>query len=102
VLRDPRSFRNAVFLGLSLALGALGVTELNRLAAAHSRPAQLFAVALILLVVRDSPRTWIGKGYDRITPPGRTRPGSAARRSIKVKGCLGRAWRPLWVVRERQ
>jgi uncharacterized SAM-binding protein YcdF (DUF218 family) len=48
VLRDPRSFSNAVLLGLSLALGALGAAE--RLADAPERAARLLLLALILLV----------------------------------------------------
>ena len=52
VWRDPRSFSNAVFLGLCLALGALGVVD-----SAHDLPgasgdlARLLVVALGLLVV---------------------------------------------------
>jgi len=52
VLRDPRSYRNAVLLGLCLAFGALAA-----LVAAHQAPgapgdlAQLIVVALALLVV---------------------------------------------------
>lgn len=52
VLRDPRSYRNAVLLGLCLALGALGALD-----AAHQTPgpagdlAQLIVAALGLLVV---------------------------------------------------
>lgn len=48
VLRDPRRFRNAVFLGLALALGALGCVE--RLARAPERSAHLLLLALVLLV----------------------------------------------------
>jgi uncharacterized SAM-binding protein YcdF (DUF218 family) len=48
VIRDPRRFSNAVFLGLALALGALGCVE--RLARAPERPAHLLLLALVLLV----------------------------------------------------
>jgi uncharacterized SAM-binding protein YcdF (DUF218 family) len=48
VIRDPRSFSNAVFLGLALALGALGCVE--RLARAPERSAHLLLLALVLLV----------------------------------------------------
>lgn len=48
VLRDPRSFSNAVFLGLGLALGALGAAE--RLADAPERMARLLLLALGLVV----------------------------------------------------
>jgi len=48
VLRDPRRFSNAVFLGLALALGALGCVE--RLARAPERSAHLLLLALVLLV----------------------------------------------------
>ena len=48
VIRDPRSFSNAVFLGLALALGALGVVE--RLARAPERSAHLLLLAVVLLV----------------------------------------------------
>jgi uncharacterized SAM-binding protein YcdF (DUF218 family) len=48
VLRDPRRFSNAVFLGLALALGALGCVE--RLARAPERSAHLLVLALVLLV----------------------------------------------------
>ena len=46
--QDPRSFRNAVFLGLALALGALGMAE--RLAAMPGRPERLLLLGLVLLV----------------------------------------------------
>ena len=45
---DPRSFRNAVFLGLALALGALGVAD--RLADVPGRPGHLLLLGLLLLV----------------------------------------------------
>jgi len=48
VLRDPRSFSNAVFLGLGLALGALGAAE--RLADTPDRTARLLLLALGLAV----------------------------------------------------
>lgn len=48
VLREPRSFSNAVFLGLGLALGALGAAQ--RLADAPERAARLLLLALILVV----------------------------------------------------
>ncbi len=48
VVRDPRSFSNAVFLGLALALAALGSAE--RLAALPERSARLLLLALALLV----------------------------------------------------
>jgi uncharacterized SAM-binding protein YcdF (DUF218 family) len=48
VIRDPRRFSNAVFLGLALALGALGCVE--RLARAPERSAHLLLLALVLLV----------------------------------------------------
>lgn len=48
VIRDPRSFSNAVFLGLALALGALGCVE--RLARAPERSAHLLLLVVILLV----------------------------------------------------
>ena len=48
VIRDTRSFSNAVFLGLALALGALGFAE--RLADAPERSARLLLLALALLV----------------------------------------------------
>lgn len=48
VLRDPRSFSNAVFLGLGLALGALGAAE--RLADTPERIARLLLLALGLVV----------------------------------------------------
>ena len=51
VLRDPRSFSNAVFLGLALALGALGALSTAHRLADTSGPAdRLFALALGLLV----------------------------------------------------
>ena len=52
VLREPRSFGNAVLLGLALALGALGFAE--RLAGAPGRPAHLL-LALLLLAVALGP-----------------------------------------------
>lgn len=48
VAREPRSFGNAVLLGLALALGALGVAE--RLADAPERSAHLLLWALLLAV----------------------------------------------------
>jgi uncharacterized SAM-binding protein YcdF (DUF218 family) len=48
VLRDPRSFGNAVLLGLALALGALGVAE--HLARMPGRPERLLLLALVLAV----------------------------------------------------
>jgi uncharacterized SAM-binding protein YcdF (DUF218 family) len=48
VLRDPRSFSNAVFLGLGLALGALGAA--HRLADTSGPAARLVSLALGLLV----------------------------------------------------
>jgi uncharacterized SAM-binding protein YcdF (DUF218 family) len=48
VLRDPRSFSNAVFLGLGLALGALGAAE--RLADMPEMTARLLLLALSLVV----------------------------------------------------
>jgi uncharacterized SAM-binding protein YcdF (DUF218 family) len=48
VVRDPRGFGNAVFLGLALALGALGSVE--RLARLPERPAHLLLIVLVLLV----------------------------------------------------
>jgi uncharacterized SAM-binding protein YcdF (DUF218 family) len=48
VLRDPRSFSNAVFLGLGLALGALGAAQ--RLADTPERTARLLLLALGLVV----------------------------------------------------
>jgi len=48
VLRDPRSFSNAVFLGLGLALGTLGAA--HRLADTSGVAARLVALALGLLV----------------------------------------------------
>jgi uncharacterized SAM-binding protein YcdF (DUF218 family) len=51
VWRDPRSFSNAVFLGLCLALGALGIVgSAHQLQGASGDLARLFAVALGLLV----------------------------------------------------
>jgi uncharacterized SAM-binding protein YcdF (DUF218 family) len=52
VIREPRSFGNAVLLGLALALGALGLAE--RLAGAPGRPAHLL-LALLLLAVALGP-----------------------------------------------
>ena len=49
VIRDSRSFSNAVFLGLGLALGALGFAE--RLADIPGRPARLLILALLLLMI---------------------------------------------------
>jgi uncharacterized SAM-binding protein YcdF (DUF218 family) len=49
VAHDSRSFSNAVFLGLALALGALGAAE--RLAGTHDRAAHLLLLALVLLAV---------------------------------------------------
>ena len=49
VIREPRSFGNAVLLGLALALGALGLAE--RLADAPGRPAHLVLWAVLLAVV---------------------------------------------------
>jgi uncharacterized SAM-binding protein YcdF (DUF218 family) len=48
VIREPRSFGNAVLLGLALALGALGLAE--RLADAPERPEHLLLRALLLVV----------------------------------------------------
>ncbi|MGH3252400.1 MAG: YdcF family protein [Trebonia sp.] len=48
VIREPRSFGNAVLLGLALALGALGVAE--HLAEVPSRPEHLMLRALLLAV----------------------------------------------------
>ena len=48
VLVEPRSFGNAVLLGLSLALGALGVVE--HLAGTPGRPARLLLLVLLLAV----------------------------------------------------
>ena len=48
VIVEPRSFGNAVLLGLSLALGALGFVE--HLAGAPGRPAHLLLVMLLLAV----------------------------------------------------
>jgi uncharacterized SAM-binding protein YcdF (DUF218 family) len=48
VIRDSRSFSNAVFLGLALALGALGFAE--RLADSGEQSARLLILALFLLV----------------------------------------------------
>jgi len=47
VARDARSFGNAVFLGLGLALGALGGAE--RLAGMPGTPARVLLLALVLL-----------------------------------------------------
>ncbi len=49
VIRDSRSFSNAVFLGLGLALGALGFAE--RLADSPDRPARLLILALLLVMI---------------------------------------------------
>jgi uncharacterized SAM-binding protein YcdF (DUF218 family) len=49
VAHDSRSFSNAVFLGLALALGALGGAE--QLAGTHDRAAHLLLLALVLLAV---------------------------------------------------
>lgn len=46
VIVEPRSFGNAVLLGLALALGALGLVE--HLAGAPGRPAHLLLVVLLL------------------------------------------------------
>jgi uncharacterized SAM-binding protein YcdF (DUF218 family) len=48
VVREPRSFANAVLLGLALALGALGLAE--HLAGAPGRPEHLLLFALLLAV----------------------------------------------------
>ena len=48
VIREPRSFGNAVLLGLALALAALGVVE--HLAGAPGRPERLLLLALLLAV----------------------------------------------------
>lgn len=48
VIVEPRSFGNAVLLGLALALGALGVVE--NLAGAPGRPAHVLLVLLLLAV----------------------------------------------------
>jgi uncharacterized SAM-binding protein YcdF (DUF218 family) len=48
VIGEPRSFGNAVLLGLALALGALGLAE--HLAAAPGRPEHLLLRALLLVV----------------------------------------------------
>jgi uncharacterized SAM-binding protein YcdF (DUF218 family) len=48
VVADSRSFRNAVFLGLALALGTLGVAY--RLADTPGRPGRLLLLGLVLLV----------------------------------------------------
>ena len=48
VLRDRRSFSNAVLLGLALALTALGAAD--GLVHVHDRPARLLLLALALLV----------------------------------------------------
>jgi uncharacterized SAM-binding protein YcdF (DUF218 family) len=48
VVREPRSFGNAVLLGLALALGALGLAE--RLADVPGRPAHLLLWAVLLAV----------------------------------------------------
>ncbi len=48
VVADARSFRNAVFLGLALALGTLGLAD--RLADTPGRPVHLLLLGLVLLV----------------------------------------------------
>ena len=48
MIRDTRSFSNAVFLGLALAFGALSFAE--RLAETPERSARLLLLALVLLV----------------------------------------------------
>jgi uncharacterized SAM-binding protein YcdF (DUF218 family) len=48
VVADSRSFRNAVFLGLALALGTLGLAD--RLADMPGRPGHLLLLGLVLLV----------------------------------------------------
>ena len=48
VAADSRSFRNAVFLGLALALGTLGLTE--RVADIPGRQGHLLLLGLVLLV----------------------------------------------------
>ena len=48
VVADSRSFRNAVFLGLALALAALGLAD--RLAETPGRPGRLLLLGLVLLV----------------------------------------------------
>jgi uncharacterized SAM-binding protein YcdF (DUF218 family) len=48
VIADSRSFRNAVFLGLALALGTLGLAD--RLADLPSRQGHLLLLGLVLLV----------------------------------------------------
>jgi hypothetical protein len=48
VVADSRSFRNAVFLGLALALGTLSVAY--RLADTPGRPGRLLLLGLVLLV----------------------------------------------------
>jgi uncharacterized SAM-binding protein YcdF (DUF218 family) len=48
VAREPRSFGNAVLLGLALALGALGLAQ--RLADEPGRPAHLVLLLLLLVV----------------------------------------------------
>ena len=47
-IADARSFRNAVFLGLALALGTLGLAD--RLVDLPGRPARLLLLGLVLLV----------------------------------------------------
>lgn len=49
VIRDSRSFSNAVFLGLGLALGTLGFAA--RLADSPDRPARLLLLALLLVMI---------------------------------------------------
>lgn len=48
VLRDRRSFSNAILLGMGLALLALGIAD--RLAHTHDRPARALLLAIVLLV----------------------------------------------------
>jgi uncharacterized SAM-binding protein YcdF (DUF218 family) len=48
MVADSRSFRNAVFLGLALALGTLGLAD--RLADTPGRPGHLLLLGLVLLV----------------------------------------------------
>jgi uncharacterized SAM-binding protein YcdF (DUF218 family) len=48
VIREPRSFGNAVLLGLALALGALGTAE--HLARTPGRPAHLLLLVLLMAV----------------------------------------------------
>jgi uncharacterized SAM-binding protein YcdF (DUF218 family) len=58
VIRDPRSFSNAVFLGLALAFGALGLAE--RLADTPERSARVL-LFLLALVVAAGP--FLAAGY---------------------------------------